>query len=444
MSDLAETLSERLLLRAHPHLWGPGRVHLLADNRTFCGRHRDNCPGEPFRGPVDAVTCQSCLKAIGAKAPAGAQRDPERLDGRATSITAAPTLPALEGEQVTALAALERFLAGNRQCFLMQGLAGTGKTTVLASLARRRHNASLLAPTGKAASVLARKTGSPATTLHKLLYRPETDLQGNLIGFRRRFEPGQLADEIALIDEASMIGTGLAADLLATGIRIIASGDPGQLPPVEEAPYFTAADFTLYDIRRQAAGSPIIRQAHAVRHGQSYQNDGEAFRVIDRREAARRIDEFDAVLCWRNTTRHRLNEFIRHRRHGYSGIAMPMPGEPIMCLENHASGMMNGEIFIMRELHPKRGVLLDLADRAQRIEQPWFEWLHPNQLQPRRRAAFALGYAITVHKAQGSEWPHVLVLDEFAGADRARWTYTAITRAAKTVCIVPNASKMGT
>jgi exodeoxyribonuclease-5 len=174
-----------------------------------------------------------------------------------------------------------------------------------------------------------------------------------------------------------------------------------------------------------------------VRRGHPYESNGEAFRVIDRSVAAQQIEQFDAVLCWRNATRHCMNEFIRRRLHGYGAREIPQPGEPLMCLENHASGMMNGEIFTVREMHPKRGILLDLPEGAEWIERPWFEWLHPNQPQPRRRASFALGYAITVHKAQGSEWPRVLVLDEFTGADRARWLYTAITRASEAVCVVP-------
>ena len=53
---------------------------------------------------------------------------------------------------------------------------------------------------------------------------------------------------------------------------------------------------------------------------------------------------------------------------------------------------------------------------------------------------FGLAYAITVHKAQGSEWPRVTILDEFTGEDRRRWLYTAITRASREVRIVPRTS----
>jgi exodeoxyribonuclease-5 len=293
----------------------------------------------------------------------------------------------------------------------------------------------LVAPTGKAASILARKTGLEALTLHRLLYRREVDEEGNLVGFMEKHQPGALAGHVVLVDEASMCGIGLASDLLKTGARVVASGDPGQLPPVEQEPFFTTADVTLLEIQRQAAGSSIIRQAHEVRAGRCYASLDENFQIINWCEAMHRIDWADVVLCWLNETRHQLNRFIRwHRRH-LPPEALPIPGEPVMCLENHPSGIMNGEMFTVRDFDPARGILLE--DGPDWIADPWFEWLTPTAKQPRRRAAFALAYAITTHKSQGSEWPNVLVLDEFSGPDRARWLYTAITRASAAICIVP-------
>jgi exodeoxyribonuclease-5 len=346
-----------------------------------------------------------------------------------------PPLPKLEGEQADALAAIETFLGGEKQSFCMHGLAGTGKTTVMAALASRLANAILVAPTGKAASVLAHKTGLDVMTLHRLLYTPEVDEEGNVVGWAEKHQPGQLADQVVLVDEASMVGVNLARDLLRTGAKVVASGDPGQLPPVNQEQFFTAADVTLREIRRQAAGSSIIRQAHAARAGRRYASEDKNFQIIDRHEMMRRLDWADVVLCWRNATRHRLNTLIRWHRRRLPAEAHPNPGEPVMCLENHASGMMNGEIFTVRDFDPVRGILLE--DGPGWIPAPWFEWLSPGGKQPLRRAAFALGYTITTHKSQGSEWPHVMVMDEYTGADRARWRYTAITRASASVCIVP-------
>jgi ATP-dependent exoDNAse (exonuclease V) alpha subunit len=84
---------------------------------------------------------------------------------------------------VDALSAIEDFIAGTKQAFCLHGLAGTGKTTVIAMLARRLRNSTLVAPTGKAASVLARKTGLEVLTLHRLLYTRQVDEEGHVVGW---------------------------------------------------------------------------------------------------------------------------------------------------------------------------------------------------------------------------------------------------------------------
>jgi len=249
--------------------------------------------------------------------------------------------------------------------------------------------------------------------------------------------PGAWKDALVLLDEASMVDEQLFTDLMQTGAHVVATYDHGQLPPVSGVSMFTAynADVTLQHIRRQAADSPIIRQAHAVRSGADYETDGDAFRVVSRPDAAELMKAGwpDIVLCWRNETRHKLNRFMRTcRQIAYDTTSQA--GEPVMCLENHASGMQNGEVFFVHHYDQERGILLRDGP-ALFISEPWFEWLR-SERRPHYAAWLALAYACTVHKAQGSEWPNVLVLDEFSGADRARWLYTAITRASSNVAIV--------
>ena len=349
-------------------------------------------------------------------------------------------LPPLEGEQLAAMDAIQAFLASQseRQHFCLHGLAGTGKTTVLATLARELPDAILAAPTGKAAAVLARKAGWPASTLHRVLYIPQEDPDGRL-RFVKITKPGALEGSIALVDEASMIDAELAADLLETGLRIVAFGDPGQLPPVNGVQFFSRADVTLIQIRRQAADSGIIRQAHAVRAGLAYADDGDAFRIVERADIPAAIDAAGVVLCWTNALRHRLNRFIRKRR-GIPAGALPRAGEPLICLENRA-GLLNGEMATVAADYvvddDGAGDLL-LAGLPP-VRQPWFEWLETDGKRwPRGATPFGLGYCITVHKAQGSEWPMVAVADDFTGGtDRERWLYTAVTRASKAVRIWP-------
>ncbi len=82
-----------------------------------------------------------------------------------------------------------------------------------------------------------------------------------------------------------------------------------------------------------------------------------------------------------------------------------------------------------------QGILLE--DGPRRLHPLAVVWNGRIPENVSRAASFALAYAATVHKAQGSEWPRVLVIDEFDSEDRARWLYTAITRASDEVVIVP-------
>jgi exodeoxyribonuclease-5 len=342
-----------------------------------------------------------------------------------------PPIPIpLDGDQLEAAEAIhEFFLRDTEQTFCVHGLAGTGKTHLLASLSRSVPGCILLSPTGKAATVLARKTGESVMTLHKLLYEPDEDKRGRLV-FHKKVAAGSCANQIALVDEASMIDTNLANDLLETGICVVATGDPGQLPPVNGVQFFSEPNFTLHQIRRQAQDSPIIRQAHAVREGRDYASDGDAFQVVGRSDVAA-IEWADIVLCWKNETRHRINRFVRRKR-GIEDRVLPQEGEPVICLENHAE-MMNGEISTIRGYH-KAALLLANGMIAR---HPWLEWREAGSRWPRGADPFGLAYCITVHKAQGSEWPRVTIIDDFTGRDdRARWLYTAITRASEAVRIV--------
>jgi exodeoxyribonuclease-5 len=147
-----------------------------------------------------------------------------------------------------------------------------------------------------------------------------------------------------------MVSRDVAADIIATGITVIAFGDPGQLLPIEGLPFSISADFTLSQIHKQALESPIIRQAHAVRSTGSYAADGDAVRVLDRLSEDD-LRAADVVLTGRRATRMRLNAEIRR----VLGIerALPVLGEPLVCLRNARKyGLCNGSVyFASRDLH---------------------------------------------------------------------------------------------
>src|SRR5262249_31360911 len=161
----------------------------------------------------------------------------------------------LTDEQQKAVAAIEQAIRDG-STFALHGLAGTGKTTVAAHVARSREGAYLCALTGKAASVLSRKTGLAATTVHRAFYRfvraVEREGERARLVFRPAHDPGSLKGDVLLLDECSMIDQKTAADIMATGITVVAIGDPGQLPPINGDPFFTQASFTLQEVHRQA------------------------------------------------------------------------------------------------------------------------------------------------------------------------------------------------
>ena len=322
--------------------------------------------------------------------------------------------------------------------FSLQGLAGTGKTTLLASVARDIPDAILCTLTGKAASVLRRKTGLPACTIHSAFYKL-TDVTNDKMGRKRlHFDPtheaGQLSGKIVLIDESSMLNHQMMRDIVSTGAAIAGSGDPGQLPPVNGEQFFDYADFTLETIHRQALESPIIRQAHAVRKGRMYAADGDGFQVPKRALTERELVEADVILCYTNPTRQLCNEFVRaalgHR------TPWPRAGEPVMCLKNAPLyGVFNGAVYTLeRDFNEgDSSIQIDVDEESVTIPLVHFEPPLPSALLRGLEAttSFGFGYAMTVHKAQGSEWGNVVLIDEcYRPEVRKAWLYTGITRAA--------------
>ena len=331
-----------------------------------------------------------------------------------------------------------------RPYWLISGLAGTGKTETLATLARAVPTSTLCAFTGKAASVLRARTGLRVSTIHSFLY----DRTGEERDARGRKQPtfkSKLLNHAGLVifvDESSTVGEKLGTDLIKTGAKIIACGDPGQLPPINDVPFFGEADVTLTEVHRQAWESPIIRQAHAVRSGGSYRADGDAFRVVVRAEmTADDISFGDIALCHRNETRRRLNA-SRRRALGITGLTLRR-GEPVMTLRNDRSlGVYNGTVCVVdRDREPGDDlVVVDDSGRRVNILNTSCEMIDTDFEQRRYDQDFmpvTLAYACTTHKAQGSGWRDVLFIDEYPADDqRTAFVYTALTRAAERILVV--------
>lgn len=199
--------------------------------------------------------------------------------------------------QEQALTALSDFICypSQNQLFILNGYAGTGKTTLVSALVRTlkviRKNCILLAPTGRSAKVFSAYSGQKAYTIHKCLYY--TKMQDGMREFSRR--PNRLCNTVFIVDEASMIADGagdsplfghqsLMDDLFSyifegQGCQLLLVGDDAQLPPVhcEESPALSidyikrnfdlnARCATLTDVTRQTLDSGILHNASRLRY----------------------------------------------------------------------------------------------------------------------------------------------------------------------------------
>jgi len=329
--------------------------------------------------------------------------------------------------------------------FVIHGLAGTGKSFLLSHLVKAHPNVTLTAFTGKAASVLRKRVQVPVITLHSAIYNfrgmAEDEYDPSIQNPIFVLKGESFAGRLIAIDEVGMVGRRVAQDAIDTGARLLCSGDPGQLPPVRDSVFFDAPDVTLTKVHRQAWDSSIIRQAHNIRNNGYYEPDGNDFRVIAKAQPED-ILAADAILCWRNRTRIKLNA----RKRELLGLSGPLrAGEPVMCLKNdHALGLYNGAVYTLAAdtASTAPGISVETEDQktVTHVELATIEG-HDPKFETRKYEddwlPFAPGYAFTTHKSQGSEYENVLLFDEYDrdDDDRSRWLYTGVTRA-KSRCTV--------
>lgn len=330
--------------------------------------------------------------------------------------------------------------------FLLDGGAGTGKSTTagLAVEALGLRRVVFGAYTAKAARVMQAKGMEGAATLHSLLYRPEVDSDGRITGWTRRPDSPCRNAELIVVDEVSMCPESIARDLRSYEKPILALGDvDGQLPPPEGAGAFQRRrpDFRLHELHRAAAESPITRLAWQVRRGSSLlpMNTPECFvGPLNADDAWEQIlDTSNQVICGKHKTREAVIRRARER-FGFSGP--PHPGELLICTRNDPrQSLVNGDIFTLWQI-TKDDLTEDWYKATILLEGEEHEhvrlWRRPPADDDRRRfqaAQVDFAYAITAHKAQGSEFPSVVVIDDqFARWDkdlRRRWLYTSLTRA---------------
>lgn len=339
------------------------------------------------------------------------------------------------------------------QVFRLFGYAGTGKTTIAKEIAEQvGGHVPFAAFTGKASLVLRSKGCDNASTIHSLIYKVDED--GPNPTFVINKDSTLAMARLCIVDEVSMVGDELARDLLSFGRKVLVLGDPAQLPPVKGTGYFIDAkpDFMLTEIHRQAADNPIIRMSMEIREGRKLQMGayGDS-RVIARNQLGQNmVMTADQVLCGLNRTRRSTNMKIR----ALLGRAdhMPEPGDRLVCLRNNKEKqLLNGGLWDVETTAGVNGIG-DVAMTVKSQDNPiitypvevgvpvqFFLGTEETLDYWRRRDSdeFDYGYALTCHKAQGSQFDSVLVIDESRAfrEEAAKWLYTAVTRAAQKIVI---------
>lgn len=349
----------------------------------------------------------------------------------------------LTPHQSDAIDYILRTVVDDECSFILGGYAGTGKTFLLSKLIPmlqddHKLKVKIVAPTGKAASVL-RSKGVPATTIHRLCYEMVCP---NPLTFEK---VDKLDCDVIICDESSMIPSDIYNDLLSYNIPILFVGDPGQLEPVGKDPNIMKnPDFTLTEVHRQALDNPIIAFATFLRENPwefafrfKHHLDSSAL-SIRRGLVPDHLPSFDQIIVGTNKSRvtynTRLRKLLNHK-------GPPQPGERLICLSNSRRyNLFNGlqitvgergcnttteELHILRDdFNQIDNELIPINLDALNVEK-----FTPDFSRRTPQVPFDFAYAITCHKSQGSEWDKVLVIDQAFGTPPNRWRYTAATRA---------------
>ena len=349
-------------------------------------------------------------------------------------------------DQEGALAEIRRWLEYGGKRKTMGGLAGTGKTTLIMQMCREDPECTVAAFTGKAVSVLRGKGVIRASTLHSVLYVPAGENDDGDPIFKAHGRPIR---GLVIVDEASMINQRLHQDLERCADKILYVGDHGQLEPIGYDPgLMRNPEIKLERIHRQAGNSQIIHFAHHLRLGgdPTFWNHSPEVSLTQPQD----FSQFDVILCGYNKTRLGFNDLVRYHR-GYSNVRSPEPGglphvgETLICLQNNKHmGIFNGMQIVLKSVErtsensARVGFTdADGLDRTVSIYLPQLGSLTQHWKPEGMRDAYGYfdwGYALTTHKAQGSEWDNVCVVEQSHGSwNMPRWRYTAATRAAKTL-----------
>ena len=351
---------------------------------------------------------------------------------------------------------------------VLTGGPGTGKSRTVAALValadRAGRSVALAAPTGRAAKRLEELCGTPASTLHRLLgAQPRT--RGEEVSFAGGFARNRdwpLDEDVVVVDEASMLDVELANALLiacSDGTHLLFVGDPAQLPSI--GPGQVLADVIdsgvapvtpLRTLYRQAEGGTIARLATSVREGTLPPVNDPSREVVivaarGSADAARRVtqlvtDSIPRVLAIPahqvqvvtpihrgSAGTHALNVALKAQLNPGDGSHRFDVGDRVVATANHLEaepfGYANGEVGVVAEVDPDGTVTVEFASG-------------PAEVKGKALADLLHGWAITVHRAQGSEFAGVVVVlpPESVTMLSRPLVYTALTRAQRHLSVV--------
>ena len=400
------------------------------------------------------------------------------------SSRAGKTVDEIEAAQGITYAPLQRKaveLAAEHGVLILTGGPGTGKTTTvrgIVSLFERMGLAIVLAaPTGRAAQRLGELTGREAQTVHRLLGMSWNEATHEVTFTKGEKEP--LEADAVIVDEMSMVDLPLFAALLRAlrpGTRLVMVGDADQLPSVGPGNVFSdlirsgkVETVFLREVFRQAERSAIIRNAHAVNAGEPprLQNDQGDFYFLCRRDAQRAVSTVVELCKTRLPEKMGIPvsdiQVLTPTRKGPAGtenlnrllqeaLNPPKPGQPevrwgdrvyrpgdrVMQTRNDydilwekedgtvGSGVFNGDVGHVQAIDPAGEWLAILYEDRKALYS--LEML----------SEIDLAYAQTVHKAQGSEYPCVVLcaMPSAPGLMVRGVLYTALTRARELLILV--------
>ena len=378
-------------------------------------------------------------------------------------------------QEEAAQRAVHWFHYSSSQYFSIVGYAGTGKSVVISEIIRRlrltQDEVLPIAYTGQACTIMRTKGFTNACTCHAGLFNPVKvpmkDAMGHVIIDKqfnapkttwnyipKSFENTKI--KLIVLDEAWMAPDFIRRVLDNTGIKVLAAGDTGQLPPIGGKPAFLMDGIIcrLTELMRQEENSPIVYLANRARNGEPicpgvYGNS--VFVIFDDELNNEILSRSHIVICARNATRDYINERVRHEiLHKFSRY--PDYGERIICRHNNWDKsvgnipLVNGlvgtvisppdvsrvekdtlKLDFLPDLTNEKFSNLDInvkylnmpyKEREFYSKNPYFQGEH-----------FEYAYASTVHLAQGSEYLCGTYIEEAMSPQMVKAAnYTAITR----------------